>query len=499
MPTKKKKKKRDAFSNPGARTGYGQLNLMNTTEFPLTRLSQNWNLLTSLYRSSWIVQRICSVIPEDAMTDLWIEFPKIDDERKSDLDATLTRTKTRRSLIEAIKWARLYGGAAAIIMVKGQEEDMKQPLRIDNILPNSYRGIFVVDRWSGVYPSLELVDDPNDPDFGLPAFYEVRDELNTERYMVHHSRVIRFVGNEMPYYEQIAEQYWGTSIIEGVYDNLVAHDNVVHNIANLTFKANLSVYEIENLDQNFASKSQAMQRRFYDMIQSQAILESNLGIRLVNKGDSVQQLQFSFGGLPDVLDSFMLEMAGACSIPATRLFGRAPAGMNSTGEADEKFYRSTLEQQRSTHILPALEKLCPIICKSVLGDVPDAAKFNLPPLQELATQEKYQIIDTSSQTLERLYQANIIPADALLNGIRNTQTEVGVVSTITDEMVDSVKGKFLKDMDKQGDPFGGIFPQDNSQQKTNPDPTQPETSPTPEIPPKPEEQDMTEHGRTTNP
>ena len=65
-------------------------------------------------------------------------------------------------------------------------------------------------------------------------------------------------------------------------------------------------------------------------------------------------------------------------------------------------------------------------------------------------------------------------------------------------MVESVKGKFLKDMDKQGDPFGGIFPQDNSQQQPNPDPTQPETSNTPETPPKPEEQDMTEYGRTAN-
>jgi phage-related protein (TIGR01555 family) len=453
----------DAFSNPGARTGYGEMNLLNTTEYPLTRLTQNWSLLTSLYRCSWIVQRICSVLPEDAMTDLWIEYPKIDNDKKTALDFCLRKTRVRRKIIEAIKWARLYGGSAAIIMVEGQEENMAEPLKIDDIMPGSFRGLFVVDRWSGIYPSGELVSNPRSMDYGLPLYYEVRDELGAVKYRVHHSRVIRFIGCEMPYYEAIAEQQWGTSVIESVYDNLIAHDNVVQNVANLTFKACLSVYEIENLDQKFASSSSAIQRQFYAMIQAQSILESNLGIRLINKGDTINQLQYSFSGLPEVMDMFMLEMAGASSIPATRLFGRAPAGMNSTGESDEKFYRSTLEQQRSSHIIPALEKLCPIICKSAIGAVPVGSEFKLPPLQEINPQEKYQIVDTGAQVLERLFAANVIPADALLNGIRNAQTDVGIITSIPDEVVEQMKGKYARDMDKQGDPFGGIFPQDNTQ------------------------------------
>ena len=83
----------DAFSNPGARTGFGQLNLVNTTEYPLTRLTQDWNLLTSLYRSSWIVQRVCSVIPEDAFTDLRIEAPELDNESMNRLDGVRSLTQ----------------------------------------------------------------------------------------------------------------------------------------------------------------------------------------------------------------------------------------------------------------------------------------------------------------------------------------------------------------------------------------------------------------------
>lgn len=455
----------DAFSNPGARTGFGQLNLVNTTEYPLTRLTQDWSLLTSLYRSSWIVQRVCSVIPEDALTDLRIEAPELDNEEMNRLDRVIQRTKIRRKIIDAMKWARLYGGSAAVIMLDGQDEDMAEPLRVKDILPGSFRGLFVVDRWSGIYPSTELVSNKSSSDFGLPRYYEVRDENGVIRYRIHHSRLIRFIGVDMPYYEAIAEQQWGTSAIESMFDDLVRRDNVTHNIANLTFKACLSVYEIENLDQIFASASSQAQKRMYSMIQAMGILESNLGVKLVNKGDSVQQLQYGFSGLPEVLDGAMLDVSGSTAIPATRLFGRSPAGMNSTGESDEKNYRSTLEQQRSMHIIPALEKLAPIVCMSELGKVPEGVEFKLPPLDEMTPNDKADVVDKQTAYLERLFQANVIPADSLLLGVRNAQNEVGITTTITDENVEAVKGKYLKDLSPQADPFGGIFQGNEGEQE----------------------------------
>ena len=356
-----------------------------------------------------------------------------------------------------MKWARLYGGSAAVIMLDGMDDDMAEPLRVKDILPGSFKGLFVVDRWSGIYPSLELVSNKSSADFGLPRYYEVRDENGVIRYRIHHSRVIRFIGVDMPYYEAIAEQQWGTSAIESMYDDLVRRDNVTHNIANLTFKACLSVYEIENLDQIFASASSQAQKRMYSMIQAMSILESNLGVKLVNKGDSVQQLQYGFSGLPEVLDGAMLDVSGSTAIPATRLFGRSPAGMNSTGESDEKNYRSTLEQQRSIHILPALEKLAPIVCMSELGEIPEGVEFKLPPLDEMTPNDKADVVDKQTAYLERLFQANVIPADSLLLGVRNAQNEVGITTTITDENVEAVKGKYLKDLSPQADPFGGIF------------------------------------------
>ena len=93
----------DAFANPAARTGWGEDNLINATEYPLTRLTQDWQLLTSLYRTSWIVQRVCNVIPEDALADLSIEAPGLNSDALQRLQEEIRSTHLRESMLKGLR------------------------------------------------------------------------------------------------------------------------------------------------------------------------------------------------------------------------------------------------------------------------------------------------------------------------------------------------------------------------------------------------------------
>src|SRR5699024_3414154 len=99
---------------------------------------------------------------------------------------------------------------------------------------------------------------------------------------VHHSRIVRFTGRELPYLERIAELYWGESEVEALYKDVVAHDNVSANMAALTFRANLNTMEVQNLDALFSVASGDAQRRFWNVMQAQSVLTSNFGVQLVN-------------------------------------------------------------------------------------------------------------------------------------------------------------------------------------------------------------------------
>lgn len=61
----KKVQTKDSFQNPLTRSGLFMPNPLETTQYPLTRFTRDWQTINSLYRSHWVVRRIIDVIPED--------------------------------------------------------------------------------------------------------------------------------------------------------------------------------------------------------------------------------------------------------------------------------------------------------------------------------------------------------------------------------------------------------------------------------------------------
>lgn len=48
----------DAFSNSMFRLGYGSQSPLEATQYPATHMTENYALLNSLYRESWLVQNV---------------------------------------------------------------------------------------------------------------------------------------------------------------------------------------------------------------------------------------------------------------------------------------------------------------------------------------------------------------------------------------------------------------------------------------------------------
>jgi hypothetical protein len=59
---------------------------------------------------------------------------------------------------------------------------------------------------------------------------------------VHYSRCFRYTGVDLPYWQKIAENMWGMSIYERLWDRLTAFDSTTQGIAQLVYRAHLRVY-----------------------------------------------------------------------------------------------------------------------------------------------------------------------------------------------------------------------------------------------------------------
>ena len=448
----------DAFSNPAARTGFGTMDLMQATTYPLTRMTQNYQLLTSLYRDNWIVQNVISTIPDD-MVRKWYDLntavsPDLLDElRKLEMS-----TQLRKKILHGMYWGRLYGGAVGVVLIKGHD-DLSAPLDIGTVMPGSFLGLSILDRWTGVYPESELVTDPSDPDFGLPMYYTIRDDQNGELMVrVHHSRVVRFIGRELPWLEQVTEVYWGESELESIYNELIRRDNVAANIAALTFRANINYMETEGLDQLLGTTNTEVQRRFWNVLAAQSIMESNFGTRVINKGDTIHNTQYTFTGLPEVYDRVMMDVAGAARTPVTKLFGRSPAGLNATGESDMQNYYDYIDGLRETQFRPIIERLLPIMAMSAWGVIPDDMQVTFPPMSTPDAEKAADIAQKSVDAIIAAYQADLIDQATALKELQLLEPTTGLFGKISDESIESAKGITYTKNKLMTDPMAGLGP-----------------------------------------
>lgn len=427
----------DEFVNPLARSGAGMPNLLEATEYPLTRFTQNWQVLNSLYRSHWVVQKIINTIPQDMMKNGYDLQSDINPDQIQQISKIIRQTRLHSKILNGLYWGRLYGGAAGIIMIDGEADRMDEPLDLDRVMPGAFKGLLIMDRWSGIMPSADLITDITDPDFGMPEYYEVTLPEGQGVIRLHNSRVCRFSGREMPYLEKLAENYWGTSEMEHVFSELKKRDNVSWNIALLTFMANIRVMKIDGMEQLLAYGSGKQQEALYNTLEGLNMMLNNNGIQILGKDDSYESHQYTFSGLGEVYDRFMMDVSGACGIPVTKLFGRSPAGMNSTGDADMDNYYDTIEQSQESQLRPVLDKLLPIVCMSALGAVPDDLDYIFNPVRRPSNNEKQSLGSQQTAAVVQAYTAGLVSEKTALRELQGSSKLTGMWTNITDEQIEA--------------------------------------------------------------
>lgn len=411
--------------------------MLEATEYPNTRLTKNYQLMNSLYRSHWVVRRIIDVVPED-MCKAWYRLESQIQPDFIDRLAKMERqTNVKAKILEGLKWGRLYGGAAAIIMIEGHEEILDQPLDYDTVMPGSFKGLLVVDRWSGISPKGQLVTDPSSTEFGLPSMYQVTSEAIQGTIQIHHSRLIRFIGRELPFWERQAETYWGASEVEHVFDELKKRDNTSWNIANLVFAANLRVLKMSDLGQILATGNERARQDLYNTVQAQNWLMNNFSMYLMDKDDEFDTKQYAFSGLSDIYENIMMDVAGAAEMPVTKLFGRSPAGMNATGESDLQNYYDSIETKQEAYLRPALSKLLPIMCVSEFGVIPDDLDFRFNPVRRSSDTEKSDLASKVSEAVIKVFDAGLVSQRTSLKELRQSSDMTGLWSNITDEDIEN--------------------------------------------------------------
>lgn len=423
----------DGYSNVPANLGAGANNLAQTANYVMERFTWDYYTLNILFRDNWIAKAIIEKPANEMLKNGFSIHSQIEPDKIDKIMNIWQKTKTQNKFLKCLKWARLYGGCLLIPMIENQG-DLSKPLDYETIMPDSYKGCFTVDRWSGVSPSIELVDNITDPDFGQPEYYDVSDNTTGKTFRIHHSRVIKMIGREMPYWEEIAETYWGASELEHVYTELKKRDDTSANISFLIFLANIRVFKMDGMSQMLSIGDQQAAQRVYETMKTMNHLMCNTGTLAIDKEEDFAMHGYSFTGINDVYESFMLDISGAAEIPVDKLFGRSPSGFNSGAETLQNYY-DTIDEKRETYVREPLEKIVKIITMSALGEIPDDIEIDFNPVRRPSDLEKSDLAQKNAQPIFDAYAGGLIGKGTALKELKQQSDITGLWTNITDEMI----------------------------------------------------------------
>ncbi len=449
---------KDAFQNMLARTGYGTPNLAEGTNYPLTRFTFHYWDLISMFESSWITRKIVEM-PAQAMCKAWPRLTSdIDPKDLTKIDRALRRTNSKGKVLTAMTWARLFGGAGALIALKGQDSELDQELDLDSVGVGDYSGLIPFDRWSGITPDGSVCTDMSKPtEFGLPKFYNVR-AVGGDSFKVHASRILRFTGPTVPTPEKEAYSAWGISVIEPVLQQIEMYDNVAFNILALSFRANIlgmRMPELASMLSGLGGNSAATEK-FAQRMQQVSEMLSNQSLVLLPTDGELSATSYQFGGLDSILMQFQLAVSAAAGIPVTRLWGKTYTGLGTgTNEGDERVFEERIAQDQDEQLRPQLEKLYPVICASELGEVPDDLDLDFPSIRVLDETEKSTLAKTVVDTVMVAMNGGIISPKTAAKELKQSSDKTGMFTNITDEDID----KLPDTIQAEGEVGQGLFPE----------------------------------------
>jgi phage-related protein (TIGR01555 family) len=385
------------------------------------------------YRGSWVAGVAVDAVAED-MTREGVEVHSDDSpDDLAALDKEAHRLQLWKKLCQAIKWARLYGGALAFLMIDGQKPDT--PLKLDALRKGQFRGIMPLDRWM-TQPSLnDLVSDMG-PDFGKPKFYQtVSDSMaGLPQLNIHHSRVIRIEGVELPFWQAISENLWGQSVLERLWDRLIAFDSVTNGAGQLVYKAHLRTYSVEGLREIIGMGGKAMD----GLLQQIAMIrtfQTNEGMTLMDAKDKFEPHAYTFAGLAEMMQEFAQQISGALQIPMVRLLGQSPAGF-SNGDADLHSYFDGIKQQQENKLRAGVETLYRVLYVSKFGKEPgETFDIQFRPLFQIDEEKRANITTAETAAVVGAFESQIIDKPTALKELRQSSKITGMWSNITDDMI----------------------------------------------------------------
>ncbi len=386
-----------------------------------TDLLLSSHLLEEVYE----VDDLCSTIV-DAVVDEAFRFGwSIQSDLPADLqEATrdfFDRLRVRKQLQKARKWARLFGGAACYI--GSDDGNQSKPLGYGGNI--HFLHAFEKDE---LQPA-KYYDDPLKPEFGEVSHYRLVPKRTVgpalHYLLIHESRFIIFNGTETTNRKRQQNNSWGSSVLVRPLRVVAQFNGAFGHALALLADANQNVYKIKQFaDLLLKGREDVIRERLKVNEEVRSIMNA---IAVDADEEDFVRSQLSLSGTDTLLDKFILRLCAAAKMPASKLFGQAPAGLNATGEHDTRTWNAQVGVEQTDELKPALEKFTRVAFRAkngpTSGKEPGTWSIKFPSLWEPTPREAAEIANIESQTDQTYFDMQVLNGEDIGKARFSAETE----------------------------------------------------------------------------
>ncbi len=359
------------------------------------------------YEENGLFAKIIDIPADDAISS-GLKYGINDADIEAFIDDSLDELDFKEKIAEAIKWARLFGGAL-IVMFIDDGGDLQDPVDWDNIQGIDELMVFerpaITPDYTSIYNNSQIRNGQKvgrrRSKFGMPEFYNIS-PIDGSTFRVHESRCLLFRNTKMPRYTNIQEyRYFGIPEYKRIHKNLQETITSHGNGVKLLDRAIQAVYKMMGLAEKLLTDvgTEEVLQRLNAIDMAKGILNS---IAIDAEGEEYHYETVTFSGVKEIIDSTCNMLSAVTNIPQTKLFGRSPAGENSTGEGDMENYYNFVGKIQEINIKNNTKTLIDIILTvgKYKGQFENIPKYKLEfnPLWSLSEKEQADVSNAKANT-----------------------------------------------------------------------------------------------------
>ena len=341
--------------------------------------------------------RVISETIAEEMTRCWIKFNSVGDDDKSDkieqIESEFRRLNVRDQFKELAEQDGFFGRSHLYLdtgdadkpeelaspMGNGRNEISRNKIGMGNGLRQIQAIKTVEPVWT--YPREYNSSNPLAADWYKPNVWLVQGTA------IHASRLLTFVGREVPDLLKPAYSFGGLSMtqmakpyVQNWLEVRQATTEAIKAYSVFVLETDLSTILTPSGDELFARA---------DLFNN---MRNNRSLMIINKTEEAfQNVSQSLAGLHELQAQAQEHMAACAKIPLTKLLGISPTGLNASSDGEMRSFNDSIRAYQERFFRSNLTKLLGFVQLSLFGEVDPQIDFEFKALYEPTDKEKAEV------------------------------------------------------------------------------------------------------------